>query len=76
MGFLPLLFRRGELDERFVNHRYRSTRAGLAAGLLAMLAWLKYDYFAIGVLRWDYLVIMVVMAVVKVATMIYLQKTQ
>ena len=75
MGFLPLLFGRGELDERFINHRYRSTRAGLVAGLLAMFAWFNYDYLANGVLRWDYLVIMVVMAVVKVATMIYLQKT-
>ena len=76
MGFIPFLFGRGELDERFINHRYRSTRAGLVAGLLAMFACFNYDYLANDTLRWDYLIILVVMAAVKVATMIYLQKTQ
>ena len=76
MRFIPFLFGRGELDERFINHRYRSTRAGLVAGLLAMFAWFNYDYLANGTLRWDYLVILVAMAVVKVATMIYLQRKE
>jgi hypothetical protein len=74
MAFLPF-FRKLQLDERFVMHRFKSTRAGLVAGLLVMFAWLNYDMWANDMIRWDYLAILGAMAVVKVATMIHLQRT-
>jgi hypothetical protein len=74
MAWLPLLFK-FNVDERFVMHRYKSTRAGLIAGLLVMFAWLNYDMWVNDVVRWDYLAILGAMAAVKVASMIYLQRT-
>lgn len=75
MEFLPLFIKNG-MDERFIIHRFRSTRWALSAGLVAMLIWFNYELLANDVIRWDYLVILVIMAVVKVAAMIYLHRTE
>jgi len=63
------LFLRPRLDERFVRHRYRSTsHAGIAAALI-MGGWSLYDLYVSDVVRWDLLVILGVMALVKVTFM-------
>jgi len=63
------------IDERFVMHRYASTRLATMVGLVLMFIWFNYDYFANDILRLDYLIIMVVMAVVKVGAMVYYSRT-
>jgi len=59
------------VDERFLFHRYKSTSmAGVAAAFL-MGGWFMYELFANDTYRWDYLVILTVMAVVKWVFMIW-----
>lgn len=63
------------VDERFIMHRYHSTRWAVIVGMVLMAAWVNYEYFINQNLRIDLVVIMLVMAVTKVAVMIYLQRT-
>ena len=64
------------LDERFVMHRYYSTRLATIVGTLLMVLWFNYEYFAHHILRMDLFIIMVVMALVKVGAMLYYSRTQ
>lgn len=63
------------VDERFIMHRYLSTRLAVIVGMVMMAVWVNYEYFVNQILRIDLVVIMLVMAVTKVAAMIYLQRT-
>jgi hypothetical protein len=63
------------LDERFVMHRFKSTRLAVLAGLLVLLAFFTYDAVARDIIRWDLLAISTVIAVVKVCAMIYYRRT-
>ena len=64
---IPLLDR--VLDERFFEHRRRSTSiAGIVAAETALLLFL-YQYYVNHVARWDLLVIGVAFVVVKLALM-------
>ncbi len=63
------------LDERFVMHRFKSTRLAVLAGLLLLLAFFTYDAVANDVIRWDLFAVSAAMAVVKVCAMIYYQRT-
>ena len=59
------------MDERFKMHRYRSTsHAAVVAGLL-MGGWYFYDWLARDVIRREFVVVMLAMAVTKVAAMLY-----
>jgi hypothetical protein len=59
------------VDERFLMHRLRSTSlAGVAGGVLGGVLFL-YQHWARRTTRWDLLAVLVVMAVVKVAAMLY-----
>jgi hypothetical protein len=69
MSPLPLFLSR-RLDERFVRHRYRSTSYGGIAAALVMGCWSLYDLYVKDVVRWDFLIVLGVMALVKVAFMI------
>lgn len=60
------------MDERTVMHRFRSTRLALVAGLVAMAVWFNYELFVNDRLRIDLLVILGIIALTKVAAMIYL----
>jgi protein-S-isoprenylcysteine O-methyltransferase Ste14 len=63
------------VDERFLDHRRRSTSiAGVAGGVLAM-ALFAFRYFFEHVWSWDLLAIGVTMAAVKWALMIWYRLT-
>ena len=63
------------MDERAVVHRYKASRLSLAVGLLIMLGFFQYDVLWNRIIRWDYLIIITAMFVVKVAARIYYHKT-
>ena len=63
------------IDERFLEHRRRSTSlAGIIGGVLAIGLW-AYRYFADHVWSWDLFAVAVTIAVVKVALMIWYRAT-
>jgi hypothetical protein len=62
-------------DERFIQHRYKSTRAAVIVASLMMALWTWVDFFLHDVVRWDLLMIMLAMAVVKVSVMLYYRLT-
>ena len=70
-----LFSKRLGVDERFVMHRYISTRWAVTVGVILMAAWVNYDYFANRILRYDLLIILLAMVVTKVAVMIYYRLT-
>ncbi len=63
------------VDERFVMHRYISTRWAVLVGLVLMTVWVNYEFIVNDTLRIDLLVIMLAMLVTKVAVMIYYRLT-
>jgi hypothetical protein len=63
------------MDERFIMHRYISTRWAVIVGVVLMAAWVNYELFVNDVLRVDVLVILAAMLVTKVAVMIYYRLT-
>ena len=63
------------MDERAINHRYKATRLAVLAGALIIFGWFQYDFFVNDTLRWDFLIILSVMAVVKLAARYYFRKT-
>jgi hypothetical protein len=63
------------LDERFVMHRFKSTRLAVFAGLILTGAFFTYYAVARDEIRWDLFSILAVMAVVKVCAMVYYHKT-
>jgi hypothetical protein len=63
------------VDERFVMHRYYSTRWAVIVGVVLMAGWVNYEFFANQTLRLDLIIILLVMAITKVAVMIFLRFT-
>ena len=63
------------VDERFIMHRYVSTRIAVTVGAIVAAVWIYYDYFIKGILQRELLIIMVVIAAVKVVGMIYFRLT-
>jgi hypothetical protein len=63
------------MDERFVMHRYISTRWAVVVGVVLMFLLFNYDYFVNHTLRLDLLIILVAMLVTKVAVMVYYRLT-
>jgi hypothetical protein len=63
------------VDERFVMHRYYSTRWAVIVGVILMGAWINYEYLANQTLRLDLVIILLTMTVTKVAVMIYFRLT-
>ena len=63
------------VDERFIMHRYISTRWALLVGVVMMAVWVNYEYILNDTLRVDLLVILTAMLVTKVAVMVYYRKT-
>ena len=59
------------IDERFLEHRRRSTStAGIGGGILAVGLW-GYRYYFDHVLNWDLFAVAVTIAAVKVTLMIW-----
>jgi len=63
------------VDERFVMHRYISTRWAVIVGVVLMAIWVNYEYIVNDTLRVDLLVILTAMVITKVAVMIYYRLT-
>jgi hypothetical protein len=63
------------MDERFVMHRYISTRWAVVVGVVLMFLLFNYDYFVNHTLRLDLFIILVAMLVTKVAVMVYYRLT-
>ncbi|HEX3892337.1 MAG TPA: hypothetical protein VHW46_07170 [Terracidiphilus sp.] len=59
------------VDERFLEHRRRSTSVAGLAGALVTGAIFEYKIFAKGIISWDLLAILVTMVVVKMTLMIW-----
>lgn len=59
------------VDERFLEHRRRSTSMAGIISLLVTGALLEYRYFIDHILSWDLFALIVVFAVVKFSMMIW-----
>jgi hypothetical protein len=61
----------GRIDERFLNHRLRSTSlAGIISGIAAILLFWFHLYFH-HVWRWDLLSIALIFVIIKMSVMLY-----
>ena len=58
-------------DERFVMHRYYSTRLSMIVGMILIVIWFNYELITNDYVRWDLLVIAGVMAITKLMAMAY-----
>jgi hypothetical protein len=65
-----------EVDERFIMHRYYSTRLAMIVGIIMIFVWFNYEYFVRNVVRLDLAIIAGAMAITKVAAMAYYRLTQ
>jgi hypothetical protein len=63
------------VDERFVMHRYISTRWAVIVGVVLMAIWVNYEFIINDTLRIDLIIILLAMLVTKVAVMIYYRLT-
>ncbi len=59
------------MDERFIMHRFKSTRLATLVGVVMMGAWFNYELLVNDVWRFDLLIILAVMALTKVAALLY-----
>ncbi|MGD9094023.1 MAG: hypothetical protein PVF74_14335 [Anaerolineales bacterium] len=58
-------------DERFIMHRYYSSRLALAVGMILMSGFFFYEMLVNNQLRLDILITIAVMALTKVLAMAY-----
>jgi hypothetical protein len=63
------------VDERFVMHRYISTRWAVVVGVVLMAIWVNYEFIINDTLRIDLIIILLAMLVTKVAVMLYYRLT-
>jgi hypothetical protein len=62
-------------DERFIMHRFKSTRLAVLVGVVVILALFTYNAVAHKVIRWDLFAITLAIAVTKVCAMAYYRRT-
>ena len=62
-------------DERFIMHRFKSTRLAVLVGTFTILAMFTYHAAVSRTIRWDLFCILAAMAVAKVCAMLYYHKT-
>jgi hypothetical protein len=63
-------------DERFIMHRYYSTRISMIVGLILIVAWFNYELLVKDILRLDLAIIVGVIAFTKILAMLYFRLTQ
>ena len=63
-------------DERFIMHRYYSTRISMIVGIIMIVVWFNYELIANNTLRLDLAIIAGVMAVAKILAMVYFRIRQ
>jgi hypothetical protein len=73
--FIKSISKYFSVDERFVMHRYYSTRWAVIVGVILMAAWVNYEYLANRILRYDLVIILLAMVLTKVAVMVYYRLT-
>ncbi len=64
-----LFLKEQPFDERFVLHRYKSTSHAGVVVALAMAGWTVHDRVVLGQIRWDFLALLGLMALVKLGFM-------
>ena len=64
-----------EPDERFIMHRYHSSRLALAVGIALLAGWFFYLLYAMDVVRYDLAIIIGAIALTKLIAMVYLRLT-
>lgn len=62
-------------DERFITHRFHSSRLALAVALISIVSWFNYELIANQRGRWDLVAIAGVTALTKTITMVYYWNT-
>ncbi len=62
-------------DERFIMHRYYSTRISMMVGIILIVAWFSYELLVNNLLRWDLAIIAGAMAITKILAMLYFRAT-
>src|SRR6267142_9264 len=60
-----------EIDERFLEHRRRSTSFATIVGAIVAVGLYWYRYFIDGVVAWELLVVLLAMVVAKLGLMIW-----
>ncbi len=65
-----------EIDERFFRHRQRSTSMAAIVGAWVAAGLLIYRYYAQGIWSWDLFTVLVTLAAVKLALMVWYYLTQ
>ena len=63
-------------DERFIMHRYYSTRISMIVGIVLIVAWFDYELFAKDIFRLDLAIIAGAIVVTKVLAMLHYRLTQ
>lgn len=63
------------MDERAILHRYKASRWSLAVGALLMFGFFQYAYLVDRIVRWDYIIVIAAMLIVKLAVRFYYHKT-
>lgn len=64
-----------DVDERFIMHRYYSTRLAMIVGIILIAVWFGYEYYVHHHLRLDLVIITGAIALTKVAAMVYYRLT-
>jgi hypothetical protein len=64
-----------DMDERFVMHRFKSTRLATLVGVVMMALWFNYELLVNDVWRFDLLIILGAMALAKVGALLYYRFT-
>lgn len=63
------------LDERFIMHRFKSTRLAVLVGTIMIFGFFTYHVAVNKTIRWDLFSVIAAMAVVKIGAMLYYHKT-
>lgn len=75
IDLITALFSDVEMDERFIMHRYYSTRIAIIVGMVLIVGWFIYEMMVNDNPRWDLFVIVMAIALTKVTAMIYFRIT-
>lgn len=59
------------MDERYKNHRLRSTSIAAFVTALFVAGWFYYDFFVNDISNWQFVIILTVMAITKLSVMFF-----
>ena len=63
------------MDERDIMHRYKASRWALIVGCVAMFIWFQVRFLTANEIRWDYLIILILMLIAKMTARFIYKKT-